>query len=309
MKEVIGAVDVGGTKIAVGLVTPQGEVIARAEIPSRTGISFDNQMEAIAGRLLGHLDRRAEIDPCQLLGIGIAATGQVDPLEGVVLRNGLMPEWTARNPVRWLAERFGVTAALENDADAAALAEWQFGAGQGAVRFIFLTISTGIGGGMIFSGRLYRGAGGAHPEIGHHTIDPDGPLCFCGNRGCWETLASGSALQQRYQALMPAFSGDARAVCDLAETGDLLAKQAVETHGQMIGIGLANLIVMYAPDVIVLGGGLMQRIDLFLPVIRATIAARCTLVPVERTHLKPNRFSTDSSLVGAAVVWAHRFRG
>lgn len=300
---VIGAVDIGGTKTAVGLVSQLGQVLAVQRLPSRAGLGFVPAVEAIAECLEAMLKSQ----DAHLAGIGIGSTGQVNPATGEVLKNAFLPAWEGQNPAAWLGERFGVRAALENDADAGALAEWRLGAGKNARRMIYLTISTGIGAGMVFDGQVYRGAGGVHPEVGHHTIDPAGPQCFCGNRGCWETLASGRALAARMQALQPAFEGDAARVCDLAEAGDLFAREAVAAHAGALGIGLANLITLFAPDVIVLGGGLMRRAQLFLSVARRTIQERCHLVPAQNTHLVISEFGSDTALVGAAQVWVHHF--
>ena len=300
----IGAVDIGGTKIAVGLVSPQAQVMAVRTFPSRPEQAFESLMDEIAGHLDEMLADRGE----SLVGIGIGSTGQVDPKTGLVLNNSLQTSWNGQNPVDWLAKRFGVSVALENDADAAALAEWKLGAGKGAQRMIYVTISTGIGAGMVFQDQLYRGAGGVHPEVGHHTIDSTGPACFCGSRGCWETLASGSALARRMKEYTPGFEGDAVQVCDLAQAGDSLAVKAVQAHASALGIGLANLITIYAPDVIVLGGGLMRRSALFLPGARAVIAERCRLVPPQNTLLKESAFRADSGLVGAAWVWVYHFQ-
>ena len=301
--EFIGAVDIGGTKIAVGLVTEQGQVLARHTFPSRPEQTFESVMVEIAGVLRGQM---ADLGGTSL-GIGLGSTGQVNPRTGVVLNNSILTSWSGRNPVSWLEESFHVSVALENDADAGALAEWSLGAGAKAGRMIYVTISTGIGAGMVFDGRLYRGAKGVHPEVGHHTIDPSGPACFCGNRGCWEVLASGNALAERLRSTNPEFSGDAVQVCDLAEAGEPLAQTVVKEHAQALGIGLANLIIMYAPDVIVLGGGLMQRAALFLPAAQVTIADRCHLVPPRNTRLVLSAFGVDSALVGAAQVWAYHY--
>ena len=301
--DVIGAVDIGGTKMAVGLVSPQGQVLASEVFPSQTGLEYLRGMQQIADALHCHL---AQTGGC-LLGIGIGCTGQMNPAEGRIVNNGFLPGWSGQRPVSWLSEQFSTRVALENDADAAALAEWRLGAGQGANRFIYLTISTGIGAGLIFDGQIYRGAMGQHPEMGHQTIDPCGPACFCGSRGCWETFASGRALEHRFQVLKPGFSGDARQVCDLAETGDAQALEAVMAHGEALGIGLANLITLLAPDVIALGGGLMQRASLFLDSIQAAIQHYCRLVNPHSTRLVLSRLGDQTGLVGAALVWQQRF--
>jgi glucokinase len=299
----IAAVDVGGTKIAVGLVTTTGEIIARQEFPTLAESAFETDMQVIADILQSQLAETGTV----LQGVGIGCTGQVDPYSGKVLRNAFLPNWAGQSPVEWLSARFHVGTALENDADAGALAEWQWGTGQKVERFIYITISTGIGGGVILNGQVYRGADGVHPEIGHHTIDPNGPACFCGNTGCWETLASGRALQRRMESRQPGFSGDARLVCDMAESHNPIAVDVIEAHARAIGIGLANLIVVFAPQVITLGGGLMRRANLFWDGIRAEIQQRCRLVSPQHTRIELSHFGASTGLVGAAQAWRHRY--
>ena len=160
-----------------------------------------------------------------------------------------------------------------------------------------MTISTGIGGGMVFDGSLYRGVEGAHPEIGHHVIDPSGPKCFCGAHGCWESLAGGPALAAR------AGLSSALAVCRAAEQGDAVARLAVEQEAYYLGLGFGNLITLFTPDVIALGGGVMHSRHLFLDKILQTIQENCGLVPYEKTRLVPAQLGGDAGLAGAAQVW------
>ncbi len=190
---VTGAVDIGGTKIAVGAIDASGGCWAgpirrlrpaKASMPRWPG----------SGELLDTVRASAGVELC---GIGIGCTGPVDPLSGEIGQVEFLPGWQGANPVATLAGRFGVDVAMENDADAAVLGELQWGAGRGRRNLICVTIGTGIGGGIVLNGALYRGVGGAHPEIGHHVIDDSGPKCYCGARGCWEVLASGPAIAAR----------------------------------------------------------------------------------------------------------------
>ncbi len=130
----------------------------------------------------------------ELTGIGIGSTGPVDPMRGEFGDVDFLPGWRGKSPVKDLAQIFNVRVALENDGDAAALAEAGWGAGRNRSRLIYVTVGTGIGGGIIFDGQLYRGVDGAHPEVGHHVVDPAGPQCSCGFHGCWESLAAGPAM-------------------------------------------------------------------------------------------------------------------
>jgi glucokinase len=302
----IGAVDIGGTKIAVGLVDERGNLLDREEMPTAATEGFTESLERIA-RALAAVRLRTGVE---LRGIGIGCTGPVDPISGEIGVVEFLPGWRGANPVRALAERFGVTAAMENDADAAALAEFEWGAGRGKRNLICVTVGTGIGGGIVLNGSLYRGVGGAHPEVGHHVIDDSGPQCFCGARGCWEVLARGPAMVERVLRESPTAGQGltARGVCELARSGDPVAAREVAREGRYLGLGIANLITLYAPDTIALAGSVMESLDLFLPAIRAVVHDSCGLVPADRVEIAPAALGAAAPLVGAAAVWLHRHR-
>jgi glucokinase len=211
-----------------------------------------------------------------------------------------------------LANIFHVNAAMENDADAAALGEAEWGAGKNRKRLIYVTVGTGIGVGFIVDGRVYRGVDHSHPEIGHHVVDPSGPLCMCGFHGCWESLAAGPAMTAWMRQEAPANYADAadlsaRRICELARTGDGLARRAVERETYYLGLGLANVVTMFAPDAIVLGGSVMKSADLFLDGIRKTIQQSCRFVPFEKAEISVASLGEDANLIGAARVWHSRF--
>jgi glucokinase len=298
-----GAVDIGGTKIAVGLVDEHGDLLDREEMPTAATEGFARGFERIA-LALEALRLRTGVG---LHGIGIGCTGPVDPLSGEIGVVEFLPGWRGANPVHALAERFGVTVAMENDADAAALAEAEWGAGRGKRSLICVTVGTGIGAGIVLNGSLYRGVGGAHPEVGHHVIDDSGPRCFCGARGCWEVLARGPAMAERVLRESPARKGlTAQEVCEAARSGDPLAAREVGREGRYLGLGIANLITLYAPEMIVLAGSVMESLDLFLPVILRIVSESCGLVPAERVEIAPAALGAATPLVGAAAVWLHR---
>lgn len=211
-----------------------------------------------------------------------------------------------------LARIFGVRVALENDGDAGALGEAGWGAGKGKSRLIYVTVGTGIGGGIILGGELYRGVGGAHPEVGHQVIDPAGPVCSCGFRGCWEALAAGPAMAAWFLSQTTAVGGNTdqlttEQICRRAIAGDPLARQAVERESVYLGLGLANLINLFTPDMIVLSGSVMKSAVLFLEGIRKTICRGCRFVPYEKAELVLASLGDDANLIGAARVWYHRF--
>jgi glucokinase len=200
---------------------------------------------------------------------------------------------------------FDVPAVVENDADAAALGESAWGAGRGSRSSICVTIGTGIGAGIILDGRLYRGSGGAHPEIGHHILDSTGPACYCGAHGCWESLASGRAME----SWMSARRGSrlsALEICELSRRGDALSLEAVQREAHYLGLGLANLVTMFCPETIVVGGGVMQSADLLLAPALDVVRRTCTQVPATNTSIVLAGLASESGLLGAACVWFHR---
>jgi glucokinase len=306
---VIGAVDIGGTKIAVGAVDDNGRVLSRTQAPTDPE-DYSGSIELIA-RMLGETAQSAGVE---LTGIGIGSTGPVDPMRGEFGDVDFLPGWRGKSPVRDLAKIFNVRVALENDGDAAALAEAGWGAGRNRTRLIYVTVGTGIGGGMIFDGKLYRGVDGAHPEVGHQVIDPAGPACSCGFHGCWESLAAGPAMVTWIESHAPADyphrSGiTAKKICELAQQGDAVALKAVEHEAYYLGLGLANLINLFTPDAIVLSGSVMKSAPLFLDRIRAVIRSGCRFVPAEKTELTLASLGDDTNLIGAARVWHYRFGG
>jgi glucokinase len=304
----IAAVDIGGTKIATGMVDAEGRVLTRAEIPTNAPAGYRQAIEAVVEML-----RAAEhAVGKKITGIGIGSTGPIYPLTGEIGDVNFFPNWRGENPVNDLERAFHVKVAIENDADAAALGEAGWGAGRNKTRLIYVTIGTGIGVGLIFDGKVYRGVDYSHPEIGHHVIDPSGPSCYCGFSGCWESLATGPAMEGWMEQNIPPDCPhreklSAKKICNLARAGDALAKRAVERTARYLGLGLANLVTLYVPDAIVLGGSVMNSSDLFLPTIHQLIAASCHFVPYERTEVALASLGEDANLIGAARVWYQRF--
>lgn len=302
----IGAVDIGGTKTAAGLVDGNGRLLSKLETPTETN-DYDRGLSAIVS-MLRELSRAAS---APLSGIGVGSTGPVYPFTGELGEIDFLPGWRGKPLIEDLQRVFEVKAALENDADAAALGEATWGAGRSKPRFIYVTVGTGIGGGIVLDGRLYRGVDGAHPEIGHHVIDPSGPQCSCGFRGCWESLAGGPAMEAWFDRQSPKSAErrerpSAKLICRLARQGDEPACRAVEREAYYLGLGMANLVNLFSPDAIVLSGGLMKSAELFLNPIRRLISSGCRFVPFEKTELMLASFGEDGGIIGAASVWRHR---
>jgi glucokinase len=303
----IGAVDIGGTKLAVGIVDEGGTVLSKREVPTGPKCSYDDGLNSI----IHMLRETAHEAGAEITGIGIGSTGPVHPFTGKLGEVDFLPLWRQKNPVEDLADIFRVKVGLENDADAGALAEAYWGAGRGKSRLVYVTVGTGIGGGIVLDGQLYRGTDGAHPEIGHHVVDLSGPACSCGFNGCWESLAAGPAmavwLASKAEAQTDQPELTAAQICQLAMRSDETAVRAVEREAYYLGLGLANLINLFMPDMIVLGGSVMKSAPLFLDGIRNTICRGCRFVPFEKAELALASLGDDANLIGAARVWHHRF--
>jgi glucokinase len=306
MKLLTGAVDIGGTKIAVGVVDSGGRVLRKIELPTDVPQGFDNAMRRVHAAL-----SECEQQAGKLSGIGIGCAGEVSAATGTLGKVNNLPGWEGGNPVEVLTREFGVTVALENDADAAALGEVRWGSGKARSRVVFLTVGTGIGASVILDGKIYRGVGHCHPEIGHHIIDPAGPPCTCGTQGCWESWASGPALTQWARKNPPPDCDPekltARYVCEEAEKGQEWAQLAVEHEAYYLGLGLANIVNIFAPQAILLGGSVMKSAHLFMDRIHEVIRLNCPLVPHECVEISMATLGADVALIGAAQVWHHRF--
>ncbi len=278
-------VDIGGTKCAVVLADAKGAILRRVSEPTLSGQRNPNDM---LGLLAAHARDLLAQDSRTLAdarGVGVSCGGPLDTRTGVVHAPPNLPDWQ-NVPVRAFFENaLGLPVIVENDANATALAEWKFGAGQGAQNLIFLTMGTGIGGGIIVDGRLYRGTNDLAGEVGHQTILLDGPQCGCGKRGCLEALASGPAIARlaresllygRHKRVLTLAGGKpaditAAHVVQAAQQGDLFARKILEEAGTYMGVGIGNLIQILNPERIILGTIAVHAGDLILEPIRAAV--------------------------------------
>jgi glucokinase len=308
-KNILIGIDLGGTNVRVGAVTLNGELLACQDAPIEARQGPQAGVEKIAGlitRVAGQVGG-------QLQAIGIGSTGPVDRVLGAIQNPYTLPTWENVDIVARMRERFRVPVTIENDADAAALGESWMGAGRGLPRLIMVTVGTGVGTAFILNGGIYRGIGGAHCEGGHMLLDPAGPECYCGAKGCWESLASGTAIgaYAREQAaghatLMTELGGgdpqriDAAIVAAAARRGDPLASRVIERAADHIGLGLVNLIVLFLPDCIVLTGGVMRSFDLMEARIRTVIARHNVIVPASQVELRLAQLGQQAGMVGAA---------
>jgi glucokinase len=299
-------VDVGGTKIAAGVVSPDGDILNEVRYPS-------------AGpreRLLSTIARAVnEVrDGFEVGGICLAVPGTVSTAENKIID---APNLHAIEGVPLkdeLEERTGLSTTVENDANAAAWGEFRFGAGSEATHLVFITLGTGVGGGVISHGVLLRGAQGAGGELGHITIQATGPRCGCGNHGCLEALASGTAIARRAREVASENPDSALGrlavertvlgedVAELTREGDEAARSVLEETGRWLGIGLAGYVNVFNPEVIAVGGGAARAGELILEPARKEVRLRAMSPGRDLVEIKPATLGARSGVLGAAAL-------
>jgi glucokinase len=297
-------IDIGGTKTAVGLVDSTGC------LRSRTAFATDSRAGFLdgVGRMAAAVQRlaaQAGIELRTLSGLGIGCPGPVNPVRGTIHNPYTLPGWPdGCNLVAALRDRLDLPVRLENDADAAAMGEAFAGAARGAGRVVMLTFGTGIGSGILIDGAIYRGCAGDHPELGHILVNTDGPPCYCGTRGCFESLASGTAIGEAGKACGFA---DSRAVFEAAAAGAERAQQIIQRATEATFVAAWALLHTFLPERVVLGGGLAEEhYELFAEPFRRAIMA-ATLVPRDRLEVVRARLGNDAGVVGAAsLLLRHR---
>jgi len=310
-------IDIGGTKIAAAVIEPAGRVVARArgETPDSTDeVVLVDAVERVARQALAG----ADVPLSSMDEIGLSCAGIVNTRDGIVVYS---PNVAAlrRTPLRGLlSERFGKPVAMGNDATLAALGEWEFALHRSVDDLVYVTVSTGIGGGIISGGRLVEGACGAAGEVGHMTIEVNGPACPCGRSGCWEALASGRALAERTVKRLE--QGDASLIGDLAggdmanvdaqlvsiaaRQGDSLAREMIEITAFYVGVGLGNLINIFNPSTVVVGGGVIKIGDSLMGPAARIARERAYVASAGEVDIRVAMLGDDSPLYGAAaLVW------
>lgn len=283
--------DLGGTKIAGVLTTPSGKVLMEVQTPTEAGKGKKQVLENIKKAI--HMLIRSQ--KVTIRAIGIGAPGPVYYEKGVVVGAPNLPGWT-RVPLKKILEReFKVSVFVDNDANCAALAEAWFGAGKFARHFIYLTVSTGIGGGIIIDKKLYRGANGSAGEFGHMIIDSRGPRCGCGKIGCLEAFASGSALKKKTGL-------DALSLELAARQGDRKAIEAIEEMGHYLAIGIANLVNIFNPEMVIIGGGLSNMRELLLNPVKGEFKKYALSLPAKSVKIVQAKLKTKAGALGAAAL-------
>lgn len=306
MKTHVVGIDIGGTKLATVVADSTGHILSKVRKPT-----FAERGPEYALQLLFDMVREtaelANLAQNSISAIGVSCGGPLDTKTGVVYSPPNLPGWDALPLKAKLESEFGMPVTVENDANASALAEYRFGGGRGYDALLYMTMSTGIGGGIVIDGQIYHGANDSAGEVGHQILLPDGPPCGCGKRGCLEALCSGPAIARRAQAalrkqietgktatteLLTRADGrietvKSEHVLAAARIGDPLALQLVDETAYYMGWGIANLVNILNPDIVLLGTIAIAAGDLLLDPIRKTVAEFAMARPAEAVKIEP----------------------
>ena len=310
MAKVIG-IDLGGTNLKSGVISDDGTIQNLTYQPAE---SLKGPKQVIKN-LQQAIDRQlSTAGGDDILGIGIGAAGQVDFGRGVVYDPPNFPGWHEEPLAELVGDRFGLPTFVDNDANVAALAEKAFGAGRNFQHFILVTLGTGVGSGLVLNGKLYRGAVGAAGEFGHTTIQFDGPVCLCGNRGCIERYVGARWIVERTVEFLPMYPDSPlnetwqhggltpKEIADAANAGDLLGLRIMEEVGNFLGIALASVLNLLNLELVIIGGGISKAGKvLFDPIIRS-IHEHAMSVPASVVQVKPAEMGEHAGVIGAGQL-------
>jgi glucokinase len=301
-------VDLGGTNTRAGLVTDSGEVIGRAKQPTRLDLGADGVVNGIA-ECVRDAARNGGVSLQDVLGVGVGSPGPLDPFHGIILTPENLPCMHGVRLKDRLEKLLNLPVAVDNDANLAAFGEQWLGAGRGVDHFLCVTLGTGVGGGWISDGKLMHGFNGNAAEVGHISLNVDGPPCPCGNRGCVEQYVSATAMVRRTkeklldehpETILKAEGLTTQAIFEAAEGGDVFAAQMFEETGFLLGVGLVSLVNVLNVEMIALSGGLAQASERIFTPARRTFMARGTSGVKEHVCIVPAALGDDAGLLGAA---------
>jgi len=310
-------VDIGGTKVAVGLVDCQGNILSQGRQPMMATGTPEAALQAVTNAIDSQMSTGNGIQ-----GIGICAPGPLDPKTGVVLNPPNLPCWRNFPLAYKIASTYRVPVHVDNDANAAALAETRWGAARGFRYVFYATIGTGIGTGIVLDGRIYHGNTGSAGEGGHVSIDYRGPICSCGKRGCIEVLAAGPAIGARARAKLTAQSAKHSAILDLAKgsaaavtsetvgqaysAGDSLAREILLETVDVLTPWLGNIVDLLDPDVLVVGGGVAAMLQPFFDEIKNRLPSCCVNPHASAIPLLMAHYGADAGIAGGAALCSEK---
>jgi glucokinase len=303
-RAVIG-VDLGGTNLRTALISQTGTILEKQKEATQAAQGYRKVIAKVINSVRRQMDI-AKAGSHAVIAVGVGAPGVIHAGRGVVVKSPNFPDWNDLPLKQELEGAIGLPVSIENDANAAALGEQWLGAAQGIGSMIFLTLGTGVGGGIVLNGRIWSGADGMAGEVGHMTILPEGRKCGCGNTGCLEMYASSRGVVMSYQEGQGGTTtGPLNTSADIyqaARKGEPLALRVMEDMGRYLGIGIANLINIFNPEMIVVGGGVKEAWPLFIDATRDEVRKRAFEYPAERTRIVPSVLGDDAGMIGAAAV-------
>ncbi|MHB9130355.1 MAG: ROK family protein [Armatimonadota bacterium] len=307
-------VDVGGTNIRAGVITHDGKKISEGRRPARAIEGLDVTLRMIIESVEEAL-AASGLPREELMGIGMGVPGRHKSEEGIVIYSPNFAGWTNIQLLLPIEQHFNIAAYMRNDVKTASMGEYYFGAGRGYRWIVMITLGTGIGGSLIADGKLTLGSGEGFAEVGHMTVEPHGRQCGCGNHGCWEAMAGRDAIIERAirklqtgrASTLSEFNGNLSAITpavigEAARKGDALANEVMEETGMWVGIGVANLIQVYNPEVVIIGGGISLNGDVLFNPIRRTVNWRAQMVPAATAKIVPAGLGDDAGIFGGAVL-------
>jgi glucokinase len=295
MTDLFLGIDLGGTFVKLGVCTPSGEGRGTLSIPTRPDRGPEDTVQRI-GEAADTLQRKAGRVKACCAGV----PGPLDLERRILMRANNLPGWTNVRFPQMLGNRMGMPTYMENDANCAAWGEYVAGAGRGTRSMVLYTLGTGVGGGIILNGDLWIGASGAAGELGHMTIDQNGPMCGCGQPGCVEQYASASAVAKKWG------KGTAKDCFDAAKKNDPKALEVVTWAAEGLAVGVANMIHVLHPDIIVLAGGMAQAGDILVEKVREGVKRRVFGVFIEKIRIEATQVSGDDAGWLGAALWAAR---
>lgn len=309
MKKYVIGIDLGGTKISTALSDFEGNIVSNVVVPTKA----DEGEIPVLNRIISTIEEvieKGKVTTGEIESIGIGSPGPLNANTGVIITTPNLP-FKDFNVTKPIEEKFDLPVYLDNDANVATIGEFMFGAGKGKKNIVFFTVSTGVGGGAIVNGNIYRGSTCNALEIGHTTVAPNGPRCNCGNVGCLEAVASGTAIGKKGQeATMTKVDTSLKQYDKVtsyevfleADKGDEIAKDIRDEALNYLGIGVANAVSIFDPEMVIIGGGVTQVGDVLFDRVRQVVKKRCFKVMSDNCEIVPAGLGTNAGVVGAVAL-------
>jgi glucokinase len=309
--KLFAGIDLGGTNIKSGLLSRDGKILIEKSVPSEVNAGVDHVLDRMADCVKDSLREAGE--GAMIEGVGVGVAGLVEFERGILLEAPNLPGWQRIEVKAELQKRLGMNVVVENDANAAALGEYAYGAGQGATEMLMITLGTGVGGGLILNGKVYHGSIGAAGEFGHMTIQYDGPICCCGRRGCVEAFVGKMGILRNVQEKLKSGRPSLLRIIDVskrtpkdvsaaAERNDQVALEVLAETGTYLGIGIGNVANLLNIQRVVVGGGVAGAHDFFLESTRESLQKAALRTAADEVEVVKALLGENAGMIGAAYL-------